>query len=189
MSIIWIRFCMTAVLARKGKKTRIFHRPTTLTLNEKGDSTMADYFTNFSVVINLASKKQQAYALDLAYKASIAHRDEQLADDFPEALRTAIEDWQFESEAAGSGKKHGVWLHSTYGGVDSACLFIQHLLQKFDPQRYVAFQWSHDCSKPRTDAYGGGAAVITAKKIKTISTGAWLQKQTARLPASESLHT
>jgi hypothetical protein len=148
---------------------------------------MADYFTNFSVVINLASKAQQAYALDLADKATIAHRDEQLPEDFPEALKDAIEDWQFETEANESGTKHGLWLHSTYGGVDAVRAFIQHLLQKFDPQRYVAFQWSHDCSKPRTDAYGGGAAVITAQKIKTISTGAWLQKEIARLPALEPL--
>ena len=147
---------------------------------------MADYFTNFSIVINLASKKQQAYALDLAYKATIAHRDEQLPDDFPQALKNAIEDWQFETEADSSITKHGIWLHSTYGGVGSACLFIQHLLEQFDPKSYVAFQWSEDCSKPRTDAYGGGAAVITAKKIKTMSTADWLQKQIARLPASES---
>jgi hypothetical protein len=148
---------------------------------------MADYFSNFSVVINLASKKQQAYALDLADKASIAHRDQQLPEDFPQALADAVEDWQFETEANESGTKHGLWLHSEYGGVDAVCAFIQHLLQKLDPNRYVTLEWSNDCSKPRTDAYGGGAAIITAKKIKMMSTAAWLQKQTARLPASESL--
>ena len=138
---------------------------------------MADYFTNFSIVINLASKKQQAYALDLAHNATIAHQGDELPANFPEALKNAIEDWQFETEAQDSGGKHGLWLHSTYGGVELACLFIQHLLEKFDPKSYVAFQWSHDCSKPRTDAYGGGAAFVTAQKIKTISTGDWLQKQ------------
>lgn len=147
---------------------------------------MADYFTNFSVVINLASKAQQAHALGLADKASIAHRDEQLPENFPKALMGATEEWQFETEAEGSGGKHGLWLHSSYGGVDSACLFIHHLLEKLDPKRYATLEWSHDCSRPRTDAYGGGAAFITAQKIKTVSTGAWLQKQIARLPGSES---
>jgi hypothetical protein len=40
----------------------------------------------------------------------------------------------------------------------------------------VTFEWSHDCSKPRVDAYGGGAAIITAKRIKTMSTCEWLRK-------------
>jgi hypothetical protein len=56
---------------------------------------------------------------------------------------------------------------------------VEHLLQKFDPKSYVTFEWSHDCSKPRVDAYGGGAAVITAQEIKTMSTVAWLNQQIA----------
>jgi hypothetical protein len=44
---------------------------------------------------------------------------------------------------------------------------------------HVTFEWSHDCSKPRVDAYGGGAAFITAKEIKTMSTSAWLNEQIA----------
>ena len=50
-----------AVNAQRGSVFNLQH-------STKGN--MADYFTNFSVVINLASKKQQAYALDLADKAS-----------------------------------------------------------------------------------------------------------------------
>jgi hypothetical protein len=34
-------------------------------------------------------------------------------------------------------------------------------------------------SKPRVDAYGGVAAFITAKEIKTVSTAAWLNEQMA----------
>ena len=32
---------------------------------------MADYFTNFSLVLELANETEQAYALDLAHKASL----------------------------------------------------------------------------------------------------------------------
>jgi hypothetical protein len=63
--------------------------------------------------------------------------------------------------------------------VEAACLFTQHLLQKFDPKTHVTFEWSHDCSKPCVDAYGGGAAFITAKEIKSMSTAAWLNEQIA----------
>jgi len=149
------------------------------TLNPQQKGNMADYFTNFSLVLKLANETEQAYALDLAHKASHASLGDDLPKDFPEALAPVIEDWQFEVDADSSADNHGLWLHSTYGGVDAACAFIQHLLQKFDPQGKVSFEWSHDCSKPRVDAYGGGAAVITAQEIKTMSTAAWLNEQIA----------
>jgi hypothetical protein len=142
---------------------------------------MADYFTNFSLVLNLANEAEQAYALDLAHKASLAQQGDELPDDFPKALVDLIDDWQFETDADNSGTKHGLWLHSMNGGLDAVCEFIQHLLQKFDSKGYVTFEWSHDCSKPRVDAYGGGAAFITAGEIKTMSTAAWLSEQQARL--------
>jgi len=63
-------------------------------------------------------------------------------------------------------------------GIDAVCAFIQHLLQRFQLTYRVSFEWSHDCSKPRTDAFGGGAAVISAKEIKTLTTSGWLQEQT-----------
>jgi hypothetical protein len=151
-----------------------------LTHQQKGNKQhMADYFTNFSVVINLANETEQAYALDLAHKASLAQQGDPLPDDFPKDLVDMIEDWHFEMEADNSGTTHGLWLHSMYGGVDAVCQFIQHLLQKFDPKSHVTFEWSHDCSKPRVDAYGGGAAFITAKEIKSMSTAAWLNQQIA----------
>jgi hypothetical protein len=140
---------------------------------------MADYFTNFSLVISLANETEQEYALDLAHKASLAQQGDELPADFPPSLVDRIEDWHFETVADDSGTKPGLWLHSMDGGVDAACAFIQHLLQKFDPQGKVSFEWSHDCSKPRVDAYGGGAALITAQEIKTLSTAAWLNQQIA----------
>ena len=139
---------------------------------------MADYFTNFSLVLKLANEAEEAYALDLAHKANLAKQGNQLPADFPKSLVDMVEDWQFEMEA-GSQDYHGLWLHSMYGGVDAVCALIQHLLQKFDPKSYVTFEWSHDCSKPRVDAYGGGAAFITAKEIKSMSTAAWLNEQIA----------
>jgi hypothetical protein len=63
--------------------------------------------------------------------------------------------------------------------MDAVFLFIQHLLQRFYPHGKVSFEWSHNCSKPRVDAYSGGAAFITAKEIKSMSTAAWLNEQIA----------
>ncbi|WCJ60712.1 hypothetical protein NXS98_06180 [Fontisphaera persica] len=135
---------------------------------------MADYFTNFSLVVSLPSEAAQTYALELHHRASQASQGDDLPKDFPKELEGALEDWQFDLEADSPVGNHGLWLHSMNGGVDAVCAFIQHLLQRFDPQGRATFEWSHDCSKPRTDAYGGGAAIVTAQEIKTINTAQWL---------------
>ena len=135
---------------------------------------MADYFTNFSVVLPL-TKEQQEYGMQIAKQVE-QHRfhDEPLPTDFPEQLKSAVEDWTFETKA----NDKGIWLHSQYGGQESAGVFIQHLLQKFAFAGGVAFEWSHDCTKPLTDAFGGGAAFVTANEIETFTTQEWLAQFT-----------
>ena len=135
---------------------------------------MADYFTNFSVAIRLPDESAQTYSINLASQACCGRQGDELPADFPEDLKDAIEGWDFETEADSPGP--ALWFHSNYGGVDSLCAFIQHLLQKFNPTGRVEFEWSNDCSKPRLDAYGGGAAIVTATEIKTMSTCQWLQE-------------
>jgi hypothetical protein len=127
----------------------------------------------------VANETVQAYALDLGHKASAAKQGDEVPEDFPKTLANAIEDWQFETDADTSGTNPGLWLHSMDGGVDAVCAFIQHLLQKFQPQGRVTFEWSHACSKPRVDAYGGGTAIITAQEVKSMSTAGWLNEQVA----------
>ena len=140
---------------------------------------MADYFTKLSGCLRLPSEAAQAYALDVAHKACCARQGDEVPADFPTSLADAIEGWDFETEADNDGKQFGLWFHSDYGGIDSLCAFLQYLLQKFDPTGRVEFEWSHDCSKPRPDAYGGGAAIVTAKKIQTMSTCEWLRQHAA----------
>jgi hypothetical protein len=140
---------------------------------------MADYFTNFSVVLPLPSEAAQRYALDLDANARGVVQGDEPPDNFPPSLAEVSEDWQFETDAESSEGKWGLWLHSEYGGIDAVCAFIQHLLQKFDPKGRVGLEWSSDCSKPLLDAYGGGAAFITAKKIKIMNTTEWLRQQAA----------
>ncbi len=147
---------------------------------------MADYFTNFSLIVPLPNEAAQQYALDLAHQAFLLHLgEEEMPDDFPDSLKEVIEDWQFDTDPSDSSSGPGLWLHSNNGGIDAVCAFLQHLLQRFDPEGHIALEWSNDCSKPRVDAYGGGAAVITARKIKHINTGEWLHRQVARLPAKK----
>ena len=145
---------------------------------------MADYFTNFSLQLRLPDEAAQTYALNLAQQASRINQGDEAPADFPAELQSYTEDWCFDTDADVVEKQPGLWLHSSNGGIEAACAFLQHLLKKFDPSGRVTFQWSNDCSKPRTDAYGGGAAIITARKVKTMSTCQWLCKHARRLELS-----
>jgi hypothetical protein len=138
---------------------------------------MADYFTSFSLIVPLPDEAAQQYALQLAQIMSDAGQDDNLPEDIPQSIRDEMENWSFDTVPA--SKPHGIWLHSEFGGIDAVCAFIQHLLRKFTPEAQVTFEWSNDCSKPLTDAYGGGAAIITATDIKSISTSEWLHLNAA----------
>ena len=142
---------------------------------------MADYFTNFSLIMPLPDEAAEKYALALAEQAFHIHMGEEMPGDFPESLRDVVEDWQFDTDASDPSNGWGLWLHSSSGGIDAVCAFLQHLLQRFDPAGHATLEWSNDCSKPRVDAFGGGAALITADKIKHLNTGQWLHRQVARL--------
>jgi hypothetical protein len=141
---------------------------------------MANYYTNFSVVVSLPDAAAVQYAVALSSK--VKERQELLVESeltepaMVEFSDDAIEDWNFETEAQ-SGDGFGVWLHSENGGGSAACEFIQHLLQKFDSAGHVCLEWSNDCDKPRLDAFGGGAAFITSNNIEYMSTGAWLDEK------------
>jgi hypothetical protein len=113
---------------------------------------MADYFTNFSLMFSLPGAEAQTYALELAEKASRIREGDEQSEDFPKELADVVEDWSFDTNPDTEGNKTALWLHSSNGGIDAVCAFIQHLLGRFDPQGRVMIEWSHDCSKPRTDA-------------------------------------
>ena len=137
---------------------------------------MSNYFTNFSLLVPLPDAAALTYALNIAQQASRLNQGDEAEPGFPAELQASTEDWCFEVVGDVLNNQPRLWLHSDSGGIDAVCDFIQHLLQKFALPEVVTFEWSHDCSKPRIDAYGGGAAIITAKKIKTMSTCQWLRK-------------
>jgi hypothetical protein len=70
--------------------SRLRLKSSTFNPQQKGNKHMADYFTNFSVVLKLANETEQAYALDLAHKASLAQQGDELPADFPKEL---VETW------------------------------------------------------------------------------------------------
>ena len=79
-----------------------FHKPaagTSLAAKKRKDH-MADYFTNFSLLVPLPDEAAQKYALDLATAASSAQMGDEPSDSLPASIMEVIEDWQFETDAA-----------------------------------------------------------------------------------------
>lgn len=143
---------------------------------------MADYYTHFSFIVSLASAEQQTYALELFRQMHAIREGDDIPPDFPSALKEVADDCVFNLDPG--SEPHELWFHSDTGGTDAVCAFVQHLLARFQLNDCVTFEWSHDCSKPRTDAYGGGAAVITTSEIKSFSTTEWLREQTQLQPTA-----
>jgi len=139
---------------------------------------MGDYNTLFSFVMALPDEQAIDYAMNLVALADTLHsqseEDRNLSEgDFPAELKACLDDWSFEVDR----NEAGIWIHSDTSGADAACEFVQHLLDKFGLKESVGFEWAHTCSKPCLDAYGGGAAIITATEIRSWTSFAWLTLQ------------
>lgn len=124
---------------------------------------MADYFTEFSLVmeVNETEKRWIDRYLDLS-KALV---DESTYD--PVTAKFG------ESRSVAD---HEVWFHSfgyQQSSVNTLSELLRRFLIKFDRDDVVVLEWANTCSKPRVDAFGGGAAVVSRLGISFINTGVW----------------
>ena len=70
-------------------------------------------------------------------------------------------------------KHEGLWVYSDgEGSVESAVATIQQYLLDFDISEGIVLSWALTCSKLRTDGFEGGAVLITADTEK------WVNPQT-----------
>lgn len=129
---------------------------------------MADYFTNFSCVLDVGSPEKAIAALDLLDRL---HLEEEEADD-PEYSGFAVSQQDGPSSSI-------LWLHDDdgQGDVEGVIRFVLRLAEDLDLTGLWGFEVAFTCSRPRLDAFGGGAHVIDLGKRKSIgwtSTHEWL---------------
>lgn len=128
---------------------------------------MADYFTHFSCLIDVGTAEKAARALALFADLRAADQD---ADD-PE-----VSGFDLTRQDAPEGSI--LWLHDDeHGDVEAVIRFVLRLAEDLDLTGLWGFQHALTCSRPRLDAYGGGAHVIdlgARKSIGWISTQEWL---------------
>ena len=128
---------------------------------------MADYFTHFSCLLDVGTSENALAAHRLFTKQRLedGERDEPLCSGFELTLQ--------EGEA-----DHILWIHDdTSGDVEQVIGFVLRLAQEFDLKGLWEFDYANACSRPKVDAFGGGAHVIdlgARKSIGWISTQEWL---------------
>ena len=128
---------------------------------------MADYFTHFSCLLDVGTAENAlaAHRIYIRSRLEDADRDEPLCSGFQLTLQEGDDE-------------HILWLHDdTSGDVEQVIGFVLRLAQEFDLKGLRGFDYANTCSRPRVDAFGGGAHVIdlgARKSIGWTSTQEWL---------------
>jgi predicted Rdx family selenoprotein len=126
---------------------------------------MADYYTHLSFVVTGTAEEQERL-VEMLDEAN------QLADESLEPNLGA--DYEIDAD--------GVWIHDADGYVELELLseVLANWLDEIGSTKSIGFEWANTCSKPRLDAFGGGAMVIRAfTATEWLSTSRWLQEEQA----------
>ena len=128
---------------------------------------MADYFTHFSCLIDVGTANKAARALALFQSSRAVDQD---SDDPEVAGLTLVRQDAPEGSI--------LWIHDDeHGDVEAVIRFVLRLAEDLDLTGLWGFEYGLTCSRPRLDAFGGGAHVIDLGARKTIgwtSTQEWL---------------
>jgi hypothetical protein len=119
---------------------------------------MADYFCQFSCVLNVGSPESAEHA--------DAIRGE-LAAKLDRHEGTAL---GFEMEIDHETGPGALWIHADeYGETEHVTRFVLRCAEAFDLEGAWGFCWSLTCSKPCIEAFGGGGLVLDLTKRETVA--------------------
>lgn len=130
---------------------------------------MADFFTHFSCVLDLGTPEKAIGALGLLNRLRL---DEEGSDD-PEYPGFVLSQQDGPESSI-------LWFHDDdgHGDVDGVIRFVLRLAEETQLTGPWGFEVAYTCSRPRLDAFGGGAHVIDLGKRKSIgwtNTHEWLE--------------
>jgi hypothetical protein len=135
---------------------------------------MADYWCKMSAVLGLPREalefvRQVEAALDGDgdFPADLTAGERELLDDCGRSR--ADFSWDEDHRA--------IWVHGDDVDPEWVAGVVRVAIRRFEPGLRWGFEWSNDCSRPRLDAYGGGAVVVTADAVEWTNTGEWLSRR------------
>ncbi len=119
---------------------------------------MADYFTHFSCLIDVGTSANAIRAIELFVQL----RDE---DDLTDDPRFS----GFDLSRQDGPDSSILWIHDDDSGdVESVIGFVLRVAADLDLTGLWGFEYANTCSRPRLDAFGGGAHVIDLGARTTI---------------------
>ena len=125
---------------------------------------MADYFTRFSCHLDVGTPDKAARA----FEAFIALRNDAYAE--TDDLHCGF-DLSIQTDSSGST----LWIHDDGNGdVEAVIQFVLCLAEELNLTGLWAFSFALTCSRPRIEAFGGGAHVIDLGARKSIG---WTSSQ------------
>jgi hypothetical protein len=128
---------------------------------------MADYFTHFSCLLDVGTPEKATRAIDVF--VTLRDEDDQL--DKPQF-------YGFDLSRQDGPESSVLWIRDDESSdVEAVIAFVLRLAEDLDLVGLWGFEHSTTCSRPRLDAFGGGAHVIdlTARKvIGWVNTQTWL---------------
>ena len=148
---------------------------------------MADYFTRFSFVIPVTPEQGDWFAqLHGLAPELIGHTEDGAAREGIEAPQDVVlaalamvekRDGVPCIEVTHDENEETVWVRSENSGdVDYTVDLVQAFLKRFELDLVTGFQWANTCSRPRLDAFGGGAVAISRRNAIWFNTGTLLDQ-------------
>lgn len=129
---------------------------------------MADYFTNFSCLLDVKTPQNATRALELYNKLSKEGACEEPPSD------------GFLLSIAPEHKGTHLLMHDDYSGDRERLIhFVTLCAAEFGLTGLWGFQYASTCSRPRVNAFGGGAHVLdltTGKTVAWTHTYGWLAR-------------
>jgi hypothetical protein len=112
---------------------------------------MAEYYTQFSTEIENLTEAEREWIKENIVGYALENDDDLFSYDF---------------------EGNGLWIYAEeYGVPEAVADFVQDFFKKFRPQAIKVIGWANTCSKPVTDAFGGGYVLVTAQEQIWISPG------------------
>lgn len=137
---------------------------------------MADYFTRFSCLLDVGAINVEAALVLYAQMAQDLEADDGLAIGF--VAQPSL------------GTPSALWLYDEgHGEPEHVIAFALRCAEAFDLKGRWGFCWALTCSRPRLDAYGGGAQALdlgARKSLAWTDCSQWLAFQLEDGPADKT---
>lgn len=133
---------------------------------------MADYYTHFSSVLKLRNQDEAKIAMTLYETMNEERQSGEVDLHLPPSLMFQL---SIQDETS-------LWIHDgdDCGSPDDVGAFVKRLDDVLDLDGVWVFTWADTCSRPRVDAFGGGAWVFDfdSGDDHAITTSQWVEEYT-----------